>query len=184
MHPSHHSNSSTHPLRRTSFRRLANTLRFSSALYIGSMSLQSDNFSSSSWLWNHEINVFSSTTIYTKKFGTPGLSSSNKFPTFPKIPWVLAWDNWFMDPAAWPYHLSAVTLNTEWFPLEKNDLKEVIHGIVMFETSVLHEHNMDVYSLQKATTWTFTVLRASERHTSDGRFRIGPTKSWMVARLL
>jgi hypothetical protein len=71
------------------------------------------------------------------------LSSSDEFPTFPKIPKILAWDSSFGNPAAWPYilceHLPGVTLNTKWFPMEKNVLKEVIHDIVMFETNILQE---------------------------------------------
>ena len=113
-------------------------------------------------------------------------SDEFKFPTFPKIPKVLAWDSSFGNPAAWSYilceHLPGVTLNTKWFPMEKNVLKEVIHDIVKFGTNILQEsfsqhgtiffaesvskepRGRPLYSLQNFPTTHFGC-----------RFRIGPT---------
>ena len=116
------------------------------------------------------------------------LSSSDKFPTFPKIPKVLAWDSSFENPAAWPYilceHLPGVTLNTKWFPMEKNVLKEVIHDIVMFETNILQESFSQHGSIFFAESVS-NELRGRPLYSEPPddpvqmdlarRFRIGPT---------
>ena len=118
------------------------------------------------------------------------LSSSDEFPSFPKIPKVLAWDSSFENPAAWPYilceHLPGDSLSTKWYsgPMKKKVLKEIIHDIVMFETNILQE----TFSQHGSIFFTESVskeLREQPLYSEPPddplrmdlarRFRIGPT---------
>ena len=119
-------------------------------------------------------------------------SSRDEFPTFPKIPKVLAWDSSFGNPAAWPYilceHLPGVTLTTKWYPgpMEKNVLKELIHDIVMFETNILQEsfsqHGSIFFAESVSKELRGRPLYSESEPPDDPlrmdmarRFRIGPT---------
>lgn len=104
------------------------------------------------------------------------------------IPKVLAWDSSFGNPAAWPYiiceHLPGVTLDTKWFSIGQNAIKEVIRDIVSFETAILQEsfsqHGSIFFADNVSEELRKRPLYAEPptdplRIDLAGRFRIGPT---------